>query len=205
MKLEKPIQICKLLTFTDNSQDNDGCGSLSYDWDFGDTESSTEQNPSHTYAWPGVYTVILTVTDGLGESDSYTDYVDVVNEVPHASAAVVDDYLYWCEQPFDFQSGSYDPDYCGSLTYLWDFDDGQTSTMEHPYHTYSSVGSYTVTLTVTDDFGETTSDTITVNVENNYPYAYFTWSPHNPYEDDIVSFSSGSSDSDPCDDIDSYP
>jgi PKD repeat protein len=190
--------------FTDYSYDNDVCDSLSYDWDFGDGASSTEQNPSHTYASPGSYTVILTVTDDIGESDYYTDYVDVINEIPHADAAVLDDYLYWCDQPFDFHSGSDDPDYCGSLTYLWQFGDGWESTLEHPYHTYDNVGSYTVTLTVTDDFGETDTDTITVTVDNTYPYASFSWNPYTPFEYDSVIFTSSSYDSDPCDDIYSW-
>lgn len=191
--------------FTDNSHDNDVCDSLSYDWDFGDMESSTEENPSHTYAWPGYYTVILTVTDEMGASNSYTDYVDVINEVPHVNPGVDETTKDWCEQPFDFHAGSYDPDGCGSLSYYWDFDDGQDSTLENPYHEYDDVGTYTVILTVTDDFGVFHSESITVYVENNDPYALFSWSPHDPYVYDSVLFTSSSSfDSDPCDEIVSW-
>lgn len=39
-------------------------GATAYNWDFGDMGSSTQQNPNHTYTTPGVYTVILTVTNG---------------------------------------------------------------------------------------------------------------------------------------------
>ena len=52
----------------------------SWSWDFGDDQTSTEQNPSHTYNAPGTYTVSLTVT-GPGGSDTETkpDYIRVEN------------------------------------------------------------------------------------------------------------------------------
>ncbi|MGD0094528.1 MAG: PKD domain-containing protein [Planctomycetota bacterium] len=43
-----------------------GPGGQSYSWDFGDGSTSTSQNPTHTYAPPGTYTVVLTVTDSNG-------------------------------------------------------------------------------------------------------------------------------------------
>ncbi|HSF96160.1 MAG TPA: M4 family metallopeptidase [Thermohalobaculum sp.] len=53
--------------FTDSSTDD---GTIaSWDWNFGDGNSSTAQNPSHTYATPGTYNVSLTVTDNAGQTD----------------------------------------------------------------------------------------------------------------------------------------
>jgi len=190
--------------FYEECDDYDYCQTLTYYWDFGDGATSTDPDPTHTYASPGTYWVDLTVTDPFGELNTHTDYVVVTNAIPHADPAVDETFKYWCDQPFDFHSAGYDPDYCGSLTYLWDFDDGQTSTQENPYHTYTSIGTYTVSLTVTDDFGASDTNTIGVEVGNTYPYAYFTWSPYNPYEYDTVYFSSSSYDNDPCDDIVSW-
>ena len=51
--------------------------------------------------------------------------------------------------------GSNDPDIGDSITYNWNFGDGKTSTDKNPTHKYSSVGNYTVTLTVVDQSGET--------------------------------------------------
>jgi PKD repeat protein len=58
-----------IVNFTDASTDSDGLIS-SWSWNFGDGNTSTAQNPSHTYADYGTYTVTLTVTDNGGLSDS---------------------------------------------------------------------------------------------------------------------------------------
>jgi PKD repeat protein len=63
-------------SFTDTSSDSDGTLS-SWAWDFGDGATATSQNPSHTFASAGNYTVSLTVTDDDGASDSYSELVVV--------------------------------------------------------------------------------------------------------------------------------
>ncbi|MGD8867481.1 MAG: PKD domain-containing protein, partial [Gemmatimonadales bacterium] len=66
--------------FTDGSSDPDGTVT-SWDWSFGDGGSSTEQNPTHTYAAAGDYTVTLTVTDDQGAADTFSD-VATTSEPP---------------------------------------------------------------------------------------------------------------------------
>jgi PKD repeat protein len=63
-------------TFTDTSTDSDGT-IVSWSWDFGDGMTSTVQNPSHTYAAPGTYSVGLTVTDDDGANDATSRMVTV--------------------------------------------------------------------------------------------------------------------------------
>ena len=50
-----------------------------------------------------------------------------------------------------------------NLTYFWDFDDGSNSTLQNVTHSYTTKATYTVSLTVTDDFGE--SDTFTKSIQ----------------------------------------
>ena len=63
-------------TFTDESTDSDG-HLVSWNWDFGDGGGSSAQNPSHTYASPGRYTVTLTVTDDGGAMSAVQEIVSV--------------------------------------------------------------------------------------------------------------------------------
>lgn len=129
-----------------DAEDPDGVPqTIEYDWGDG---SGYGAAASHTYAAAGTYTVTQRVTDsgGLQATTSHTISVRS-NQAPMAafSASV---------QPgrvVDFTNGSTDAD-ADSLSYLWDFGDGATSTATNPSHAYAEFGSYTVTLTADDGF-----------------------------------------------------
>ncbi len=135
------------ITFTDNSTGT-------YDewfWDFGDGSNSTAQDPSHTYATAGTYTVSLTISNGCG-SDTKTkeNYIEVL-PLPKA------DFYASNTQPcagteIDFtdnSTGTYDE-------WFWDFGDGSNSTAQDPSHTYATAGTYTVSLTISNGCGSDT-------------------------------------------------
>jgi len=159
---------CNGLTcnFTSTSSDADG-SIAAYSWTFGDNTTSTQQNPSHSYAQGGTYTVGLTVTDNRGATATTSRPVTVTapNQPPTAN------FTFSCNGlTCSFTSTSSDPD--GSISaYLWTFGDNTTSTAQNPSHTYAQGGSYTVTLTVTDNRGATatTSRTVTVTQPNRPP------------------------------------
>ncbi len=67
-------------------------------------------------------------------------------------------------------AGTSDPD-GGSLTYLWDFGDGTTSTLANPIHTFTSATtrSFNVTMTATDPTGLTASKSLTISINNTPP------------------------------------
>jgi len=153
--------------FTSTSSDPDG-SIASYSWTFGDGATSIAQNPSHTYATGGTYTVALTVTDNQGATNSTSKNV-TVNRPPVA------DFTYSCSLlACNFTSTSSDPD--GPIaSYSWTFGDNATSAAQNPQHSYATGGTYTVTLTVTDPQGATNSKSKDVTV-NRPPVADFTYS-----------------------------
>jgi PKD repeat protein len=82
-------------------------------------------------------------------------------------------------------------------SYAWIFGDNTTATGETVDHNYTDDGTYNVTLTVTDDEGNTNATSRTISVQNRKPNASFTYSPTNPGTGETVSFdASGSNDSD---------
>ncbi len=171
------------------SNDPDGTIS-SYEWDFGDghTETTTGPTTDHTYTAAGHFVITLKVTDNRGGTHSSTQPVDTTmppNQHPNAAFTTSVNKL-----KVTFNEGSTDPD--GTIaSYLWDFGDGTTSTVKNPpVKTYASAGTFTVTLTVTDNGGET--DTVSHNVTtvaNVKPTAAFTSSAN----DLAVSFNAGTS------------
>jgi PKD repeat protein len=123
----------------------------SWYWDFGDGSNSTDPNPSHTYSTAGNYTVSLTISNGCGsDTETKNSYIEVL-PLPEAdfhasdtspSANVTINFT-------DDSTGTYD-------SWYWDFGDGSNSTLQNPSHNYTSVGNYTVSLTISNGCGDDT-------------------------------------------------
>lgn len=147
------------VTFTDQSTDPED-DIETWLWEFGDGNTSTEEDPVHTYSESGDYQVTLTVTDSGGRSDSVTQTVST-NVAPVADFSFTRNLLQ-----VQFTDESTDSD--GTVvSWLWDFGDTNTSTDQNPTHTYAAPGSYDVTLTVTDNDGAQDSDAQTVVANND--------------------------------------
>jgi PKD repeat protein len=139
----------------ETSSDPDTGDTLTYAWDFGDGSTATTANPSHTFTAAGTYTVTLTVTDDgtpvLTSTDTITIIVTDANQAPTAVATSdVTSGAPSLAVQFTGDTSS-DPDTGDTLTYAWDFGDGTTATTANPSHTFTTAGTYDVTLTVTDD------------------------------------------------------
>ncbi|WP_055392973.1 PKD domain-containing protein [Flagellimonas eckloniae] len=175
VNLEAPVAVAManplegeapLAIIFDGSGSTDNIGIVSYAWDFKDGTTSSEVNPVTTFETPGVYNVDLTVTDGDGLEDTTTVIITVnaPNESPIAiaSAAPLNG-----EAPLqvDF-NGSASTDDSAVVSYSWDFKDGNFSNEADPTHTFTSIGTFDVSLTVTDDNGATDSAIISITVQN---------------------------------------
>jgi len=149
-----------------NSSDEDG-EIEEYLWNFGDGSSSGSMNSKHTYNEPGTYNVTLTVVDDDGNKD--IKYLEItVNSLPTAVAKVADYGEKVITVPIAKRiqfngSGSYDSD--GVIeSYYWDFGDGNQSSVESPEHYYFTLGKFQVTLTVVDNVGGISVDTLEVEI-----------------------------------------
>jgi PKD repeat protein len=157
----------------DGSGSNDPDGTIvSYLWDFGDGSTGTGARPSHAYTAIGNYTVVLVVTDNDGATayaETSASIGTIANRGPNAVPG--GPYRGHVGQAIQFDgSGSEDSD--GTIvSYLWNFGDGTTGTGVNPSHTYTAVGQYTVTLTVTDDDGATHTYATTSSIPNTPPVA----------------------------------
>ncbi len=146
------------VNFTDLSVDSVN----TWSWNFGDGGTSTEQHPQYDYGTPGLYTVSLTV-NGPGGTGSLTktDYIMVMYAPPTAG---FNGYPTIGTPPLNVTFNDLSADSVN--TWNWNFGDGGTSVIQNPVHTYSSTGTYTVSLTVTGPGGtdtEVKTDYITVN------------------------------------------
>ena len=174
--------------FTDNST---GPGIISWSWDFGDTsyENITEQNPVHTFSSVGVYTVSLTVASNAPtkfDTETKIGYI-TVKEAPVADFTA-STLLGAAPLEVTFTDSSTGT---GPLTYVWDFGDGTGDAVPSPVHTFTTVGTYTVNLTVTNDVGLSTKNDIIIDVQEA-PVAGFSGEPVSGFAPLEVTFTDAS-------------
>jgi PKD repeat protein len=132
-------------------------------WNFGDGQTSTSQNPVHTYTIPAQYTVSLMVTNAGGSNTTVKSNFITANAPPVPTALFIANQTSGTEPlyvQFTDQSTN------SPTSWSWDFGDGTTSTAQNPMHIYTTTGSFTVSLTVTNAGGTNTltnTNYITVN------------------------------------------
>ncbi len=123
------------VTFTDSSTNSP----TAWSWTFGDSNTSTVQNPSHSYTAVGSYTVALTATNAYGNNtNTKTNYITVGNK-PVANFSGTPTFGAAPLAVTFTDSSTYSP-----TAWSWTFGDSNTSTAQNPSHTYTAVGTYTV-------------------------------------------------------------
>ena len=179
----------------DGTHDQNG-DSLTYQIAWGDGVVTNAQSGNHSYATPGGYTVTATATDQHGASESKTQQVLVDNQAPAAQLSVSPTEGTTATTFSASMEGSSDPD-GDALTYRIEWGDGSTTNSIEGTHSYSSPGGYTITGTVTDSRGASTSKSQAIQVNNRAPGLVFDVSPNEGTTDTIFTASmSGTTDPD---------
>jgi len=157
-KMSDSISVCPplLVNFTNLSS-----GAVSYSWDLGDGSTSVFVNPTNMYLSPGLYNVVLVVTDGLGCKDTAQRPVNIYG---YAGAFTFTPDHGCVPQLVQFTAS------LSNVPYItWDFSDGVTSSVSFTdtiSHWYTVPGMYVPKLILTDNTGcqsSSTGDTIFID------------------------------------------
>lgn len=120
-------------------------GSMQYLWSLGDGATAVTTDVTHSYAVPGDYTVKLVALSDKGCTDSTSSNVKIFK---YAIADFkVEPICVNLRLPLFNQTVNTSP---SILTYLWEFGNGQTSTLQNPVYSYPAPGNYPIKLTVSN-------------------------------------------------------
>ena len=142
-----------------------GDGALTYAWDFGDGETSSAQDPTHTYTGNGVFSAAFTATDEDGDFATATVTISVGSESCPAVTASAD--VTQGLAPLDVQFTATVVGGDAPVTVSWNFGDGETSAEVSPAHTFTTPGTYGATVTATDATGDEAQATVLITVGND--------------------------------------
>lgn len=176
-------KVGQAVTFTDTSG---GGQPETWEWNFDDGETSSQQNPTHAFSEEGGYEVRLTVENSAGSSDVLEEIEIVANEQkPEAN------FSFSPDEPVVGQSVKFTDTSGGgqSETWEWDFDDGESSSQQSPTHSFDEEGSYEVRLTAENSAGSSDqTHEVTVSANESEPVADFSYSPTAPTIGQPVKF-----------------
>ncbi len=176
------------VTFQGSFTDPNAGDTVTYSWNFGANavfspgSTATSQNPAVTFNSTGTFTVSLTVTDNQGLADTTPATVNVIvsappttNQAPNGIITPPANIVQG--QPVTFQGSFTDPNAGDTVTYSWNFganavfSPGSTATSQNPVVTFNNTGTFTVSLTVTDNHGLADLTPATVSVTVSAPPA----------------------------------
>ena len=170
--LEETCQSTAINSITSNVLDKevlffaDVTNATSFFWDFGDGSTSNQQNESHIYQNNGTYTATLSVSNACSQSESS---IEVTIDCPVPSSSFSFSILGNTVSFFN------DPE---ALAFLWNFGDGNFSTLQNPIHNYSGIGDYVVELIAFNQCGYSISQQI-VSILSSTIYIEGTFSVEN--------------------------
>ena len=164
-------------------------GFLEYYWDFGDGNTALTDTTTNSYETECVYTVLLKVTDDSGVFGVDFVEISVANRPPvaiisHPTTSINEDDTII----FDASSSLDTPRDIPKLRYAWDFGDGSKGYGITTSHVYTNCGVYTATLTVQDDNGEESTDSVQITLNNAVPYNLNIIAKTEVVQDELIFF-----------------
>lgn len=147
-----------------------------YLWDFGDSQSSKEDNPKHTYVKNGTFVVTLTATN-IKKTNRYTEHITITQSSGQTPTEQTPVAMFTHTE--NGLTATFTNTSKNAQTYLWDFGDGNTSTEVSPKHTYASYGTYKIVLTA-KNVTKTNSYTLYIALRDANPKASFTYKIEQP-------------------------
>ena len=182
-EVDTPICLNTPVTFDNTSVDGYGqnCSTnTAFNWDFGDGNTSTDENPTHTYTTPGTYTVSLYAQNFCGTTDTVSKTVCVEPElVPsftldnsngcsplNVQITNTTDTSLSCGSDEYLWEVVYTSDFCGTVPEVWSFTNGTDENSSTPSMRFETAGTYTLTLTTTNSCG---SNSISETLEVKQP------------------------------------
>jgi PKD repeat protein len=177
--------------------DGGSSDNLTYTWNLGDgSQPVIGQNIAHQFVDNGTYNINLTVTDFNGSSTQQSTQITVDNLAP---TLVVDKSINTNinqGETITFGANYSDSGSNDSLNITWDFGDGSEpiSFVNNPSHQFTKAGTHNVTVTITDNDGASTTDTISVTINNLAPTINTIDIPTNIKEGETVQLTANATD-----------
>ena len=182
-----------------NATASNGTAPFTFTWAFGDGSTGIGSTVTHAYSSAGTFTVVLTAKDSgsLQQTASSQQSVAISNPAP---SVLTSSFTYSPSSPNAGQTVSFSASVSGGTqpyNYSWSFGDGSIGTGSTVAHAYSSVGTFTVILTVTDSGSPQQASTSqqSLTVVNPPPplTASFPYSPSSPQTGQTITFTASAS------------
>ena len=162
-----PLQV----TFDASASRGLGSSLVGYAWVFGDGTTGSGLTITHTYNSPGAYSILLTVTDADGFTNTATHSITVSPHQPPRASFTMTPTSGTSPLQVTFDASASSGVASSLVGYAWVFGDGTTGSGRTITHTYNSPGTYSILLTVTDadGFTNTATHVVPVSASQNVP------------------------------------
>ena len=190
-------QVGQQITFTAFA--SGGTAPYTYSWIFGDGSTTTGTTATHTYSSAGAFNVVLTVKDSGSPQQTASSQQSVTASNP-APSPLTSSFTYSPSSPNVGQTVSFSASASGGTqpyNHTWSFGDGSTGTGATVTHSYSSAGTFTVILKVTDSGsprqGSNSQQSLTVVSSPPALSASLSYSPTSPQAGQTITFTGSAS------------